>query len=226
MNIVVVEDHQSLREILVSHMLLEGFAVDGVSCGEELDEIIAQKSVNLLILDVNLPGESGFDIAHRIRRGSPDIFIIMLTVQDEERDRIQGYRSGADMYLAKPTSPGELTAAVRALQRRWASSEKGDVLVLNIPRMVLITHEGEIAVSKPDIALIKALALAPERQLPYWRLFEVTERSSAADESKGQLEMQIYRLRKKLIERGVADGLFKAIRGEGYQLMEAVLIRG
>lgn len=189
MNIVITEDHQDLRELILSHLAQEGFAVDGASCGEELDEILVKKPVSLLILDINLPGESGFDIAKRIRTAFPAMAIIMLTAQAEMQDRIQGYDSGADIYLAKPVSTAELTAAIKAIERRLElSMNDADQLVLSMPRMALISGTDEITISKADSVLLKALAVAPEHRLPYWRLFEVTERSLDIKQCKAQLE--------------------------------------
>lgn len=225
MNVIVVEDHQDLRNTFVDHLVQDGYHVLGASCGEELDELMAEQAVNLLILDVNLPGENGFEIAHRIRATYAHINIIMLTVLAAEPDRIKGYESGADIYLAKPISPAELTAAVRAIARRAQTTMTvATVLELNVPRMMLIGPGGEVALSKLDVAFLKALATAPKRRLPYWRLLEVTERSPDAEQSKSQLELQVFRLRKKIAKLGISENLIKVIWQEGYQLSEPVRV--
>ena len=224
MRVVVVEDHQDLREVFTERLLSEGFDVVGVSCGEELDEQLAGNGTHLIILDVNLPGESGFDIAKRIRAGHPGINIIMVSARTEEQDRIRGYESGADFYLAKPVSPAELSAAVKAVQRRVeAHLETNSDLVLSPGGLKLSFGEKDAHLSKSDAALLKGLALAPDLRLPYWRLFEITERL-ADDNSKGQLELQVYRLRKKLEEIGVPETFIRSIRSEGYQLTLPVRI--
>lgn len=218
MNIIVVEDHFDLRDAFVDYLSDEGFNVVGASCGEELDEQLALTTTDLIILDVNLPGESGFDIAKRLRSAHPEIHIIMLTALGAESDRITGYDHGADLYLVKPISPLELTAAVKAVNRRIDSAvDRGTELTLNLSAMTLISAVGGIDLSASDIALVKALSLAPSRRLPYWRLYEVTDRPQE-ESSKGQLELQIFRLRKKFIEIGVSDKIIKSIRNEGYQL--------
>ena len=226
MNIVVVEDHHDLRDLLVDHLKEAGFSAAGVTCGEELDDFMSGAVVRLLILDVNLPGENGLDIARRVRSAQPDINIIMLTAKTEETDRIKGYESGADLYLSKPVSAQELTAAVRAVQRRLnvAQSARAE-LTLDTARMTLSTERGETHLSKADTQLLKGLILAPDMLLPYWRLFEITERAQT-EQAKGQLELQVFRLRKKLAEIGIPETVIKSVRGEGYQLTRFIRIEG
>jgi DNA-binding response OmpR family regulator len=225
MNIVVVEDHQDLRELFVQHLLRDGFHVVGVNCGEELDDYLANATVDLLILDLNLPGENGLDIARRMRAAHTALSIIMLTARTSESDRIIGYESGADLYLPKPISAQELSAAVKAVDRRLRSTtEMGSLLTLNLSRMVMVSSMGEVSLSKSDTSLLKALASAPDRRLAYWRLFEVTERGQS-ELAKGQLELQVYRLRRKLAEIGIDEDLIKAVRREGYQLTQPLNVQ-
>ncbi len=224
MNIVVVEDHQDLRELFVEHLLGDGFNVVGAGCAEELDDHMAGNSVDLLILDLNLPGENGLEIARRVRPVHPGLNIIMLTARTSEDDRILGYESGADLYLSKPVSSQELSAAVRAVHRRMSSATQAETqITLHVSRMVITTAQSEVGISKVDTALLKALAAAPDRRLAYWRLFEVTDRDQS-DLAKGQLELQVFRLRKKLAEVGVSEDFIKSIRREGYQLTEAISV--
>ena len=116
--IAIVEDHESLREMMVSHFKKENFKVFGGSMAEELDEYFKKNVAHLLILDVNLPGEDGLSIAKRYRQAYPNINIIILTARTEAKDKILGYSTGADMYLAKPVSIEELNAAVLSIRRR------------------------------------------------------------------------------------------------------------
>jgi two-component system phosphate regulon response regulator OmpR len=98
--IAIVEDHESLREMMVNHFKKENFKVFGGSMAEELDEYFKKNRADLLILDVNLPGEDGLSIAKRYRQAYPSINIIILTVRTEAKDKILGYGTGADLYLA------------------------------------------------------------------------------------------------------------------------------
>lgn len=224
MRVIVVEDHIDLRQVFIERLLDEGFDVVGATCGEELDEQMAIATAQLLILDVNLPGESGFDIAQRVRAAQPGIHIIMLSARTSQEDRIQGYESGADFYLNKPISAEELSAAAKAVERHIHNHKAQDIdLVLDGKALTITSAKGTVDLSKADVAFLKALALAPENRLPYWRLYEVTDRA-ANDQAKSQLEIQVFRLRKKLAEIDVPDTFIKSIRLEGYKLTQALKI--
>ena len=224
MRVVVVEDHIDLRQVFMDELTREGVHAVGVTCGEELDECMAEGGISLIVLDVNLPGESGFDIAKRVRAADPRINIIMLSARTTEADRILGYESGADFYLCKPVSPAELSAAVKAVKRRVnARISTGTEVVLSILGMTISSEEGVASLSKSDVSLLKALAMAPDYRLPYWRLYEVTERQ-ANEQAKGQLELQVFRLRRKLAEIGIPENFIKSMRSEGYQLTQLIRI--
>lgn len=225
MRIAIVEDHHALRQMLVDALAGEGLDVTGVSCGEDLDELMASTTIDLIVLDVNLPSETGFEIATRIRAADPMINICILSARTSDEDRIRGYASGADFYMGKPVSTGELTLMIKAAQRRIETSQSDADLLLDMTTMKLHVSGSELDLGKLDMLLLKALAFAPDRQLPYWRLLEVTERDACA-KSKSQLEIQILRLRRKLAEVGIATDFIKVIRGEGYKLTQPLRIKG
>lgn len=224
MRVVVVEDHLDLLQVFLDGLNHEGVEAQGASCGEELDDLLAAGEVHLIILDVNLPGESGFEIAKRVRAAEPNISIIMLSARTDEEDRIRGYESGADFYLCKPIALPELSAAVKAVKRRLEMELGGHKLSVN---SLSLTAEGygTVELTKSDFALLKALALAPNHRLPYWRLFEVTERE-VTENAKSQLELQVFRLRKKLASIGLPVSFIKSLRSEGYQLTYPIRIDG
>ena len=123
MNILVIEDHEALREVTLSALGEMGHKARGISSAEALPAELESCVPHILILDLNLPGEDGISLAGRLRRMRPEIGIIMVTARNELTDKISGYESGADIYLTKPTSLEELAAAVNALSRRiirWA----------------------------------------------------------------------------------------------------------
>ncbi|MGI9211733.1 MAG: response regulator transcription factor [Methylococcaceae bacterium] len=156
LNIIVVEDHDDLREITIEALCVLNHRVKGVASAEMLDEVLEKNDTDILVLDLNLPGEDGISLSRRIRAAQPTIGIIMVTVREQIRDRIEGYGSGADLYLTKPTSIEELQAAIKALARRLpghpvsplvpdsVSSEKtarGTVLMV---RDYLMQREGKL----------------------------------------------------------------------------------
>ncbi len=123
MNLIVLEDHDALREVTVARLQELGHRVRGIACAEELDEVLASWTPHILLLDLNLPGEDGTSVANRVRTKHPEIGIIMVTARDALGSKVEGYESGADIYLTKPTSMEELIAAIEALSRRishWA----------------------------------------------------------------------------------------------------------
>ncbi len=218
LKIAVVEDHADLRDLFIDRLREEGHAAAGFCCAEEFDEHLAEQAVDLIILDLNLPGEDGFSIARRLREAHPQLAILMLTARTAVEDRIRGYTSGADLYLAKPVSPQELMAAVGSIARRVAvASASFKHLSLDLARQVVGGERGEQGLTPPDVALLKALAEAPGHKLDYWRLQELLQ-LEPDDKGKAALEVRISRLKKKLHDAGAPEPAIKALWKEGYQL--------
>ncbi len=218
LKIAVVEDHADLRELFIDRLRDAGHAVAGFSCADELDEHLAGESIDLIVLDLNLPGEDGFSIAQRLRGAHPTLAILMLTARTAVEDRIRGYTSGADLYLAKPVSLPEFMAAVGSIARRVeAASTAVPHLHLDPARQLVAGERGELGLMPPEVALLKALAEAPGHKLDYWRLQELLQ-LEPDDKGKAALEVRISRLKKKLHEVGVADPAIKSLWKEGYQL--------
>ena len=118
LKIAIVEDHEDLRVLFIDFLREQSHDVTGFCCAEDLDEHLSGQGVDLLILDLNLPGEDGFSIAQRLHHTHPDMYIIMVTAQTAVEDCIKGYASGADLFLLKPVSPFELRAKVGNVARR------------------------------------------------------------------------------------------------------------
>jgi two-component system KDP operon response regulator KdpE len=118
--VLIVDDSPQIRRALRTILIPHGFVVIDVRSGEEALELIRKERVELILLDVNLPGMSGFETCSEIRRSS-NVPIIMLTVRNSERDKIQAFDAGADDYIVKPFGAEELTARVRANLRRAGS---------------------------------------------------------------------------------------------------------
>jgi len=118
MNILVVDDYLPLQTSLVEALQKEGHHVTGIDSAEAFDDEAQDHNLDLVILDVSLPGEDGFSLAKRIHTVQPTIGIIMLTARSDAADKIKGYECGADIYLTKPVGFEELTSAVNALARR------------------------------------------------------------------------------------------------------------
>ena len=224
MNIVVVEDHADLREATVAALCSMGHDARGIDCAEALDDELGAFRADLLVLDLNLPGEDGLSLARRIRAAEPGIGIIMVTGRTQVNDRMRGYGSGADIYLPKPASVEELGAAIQALARRIRpAASAGDAISLNPTKLQLQGPKQQVNVSDHESTLLLALSKAKDHRLENWQLMELSG-SAVEDQSKATLEVQIGRLRKKLEQAGAPAPTIKAIRGTGYQLCVAVQI--
>lgn len=218
LNIIVVEDHDALREVTVETLRAIGHTVVGVDCAEELAELADTTHVDLMLIDLNLPGEDGISLARRIRQGQPGIGIIMLTGRREVSEKLAGYENGADMYLTKPTTMDELSAAIQALSRRLRpAAHATSALRLDLHKLTLSGQQSEVSLSANEASLLAALARAPGQRLENWQLIALLGKSEI-DYSKAGLEMQIARLRKKLLQASVDDQPIKVIRQYGYQL--------
>lgn len=223
--VVIVEDHDALRESFVSFLSANGYLVFGASCGEELDEHLARVECEILVLDIGLPGESGFDIAKRMRVVYPKIFIVMLTALKEERHKIHGYQM-ADVYLPKPVSGNELLAVANSLTRRLQNEGfKRKIVELDLFNSELKYNKKHVLLNLQERALLKALVEAPEGRVPSWRLMEILDELHKGEVDKSYLEMQVFRLRKKLCDIGAPYPMIKTERGQGYRILHEVDIR-
>ncbi len=178
------------------------------------------------MIDLNLPGEDGLLLAQRLRRVQPSIGIIMVTARSAMPERLAGYRHGADQYLAKPTDPQELCAAVQALARRLQLPERrAPQPRLDIRAFTLSMAGGfQIQLTPAETALLLALSRAANQRLENWQIMEVLGTSDALDR-KAALEIALVRLRKKLRQAGAAENAIQAIRGWGYQLFLRLVVQ-
>lgn len=223
LNIVVVEDHDALRDMTVAALCNMSHNAVGVDCAEALDDEIGAFPVDLLVVDLNLPGEDGISLARRLRSAQPDVGIIMVTSRNQISEKMSGYESGADLYLTKPTSLEELGAAVGALARRIKRSEQSRAgFMLNRAGLFLQGPQDGVGLSAHEAAMLSALARAPGNRLESWQLIELSGKEEEV--SKHALEVQIVRLRKKLVQAGAAEQPIKAVRGQGYQLCVKVVV--
>lgn len=219
LTIVLVEDHDALREVTVEALVRAGHAAIGIASAEDLPDARNAPTVDLYILDLGLPGEDGLALAARIRASDPTAGIIMVTARVLPEDRSSGYDAGADIYLTKPTSPAELMAAVRAVSRRIrpAAGAASGEMTLHMDKLQVRGPAGRVGVSLVEAQQLVAFMHARDQQLESWQLIELVGRD--VDEAgKKALEVQMVRLRKKLIEAGAEEPTIKALRGLGYRL--------
>ena len=224
LNIVVVEDNDELRAATVDALRREGHKVLGLDCAESMPEQAALSQVDLIIIDLNLPGEDGLSLAQRVRHSYPEIGIIIVTARSDVNQRQEGYTKGADIYMTKPVALAELSAAVQSLGRRLKGNLASESLVLSISKLILQDPYGKaIGHTSTEATLLAAFNLAPDHRLEKWQLIEALEKDSA-DNPLATLEIVIVRLRKKIRELGISDSPIKVIRNWGYQLCLPVTV--
>lgn len=227
LRILVIEDHDTLREVVLETLANQGHHVTGADSAEATESLAVADDYDIVVLDLQLPGEDGLSLAQRLRQTKPNIGIIMMTARGLTKDKIAGYTSGADIYLTKPVQLEELCAATQAIGRRVRSQEPAGVAVLNMQRMVLTDTDGrEIALSPQESRMLSALILAPGKRLENWQLIELLGKSLEAY-TKAALEIHIVRLRKKLSQVGQVPphaAPIQAIRGWGYQLCVQLIL--
>lgn len=215
LRILVVEDNDELRDTTVDVLSHEGHRVSGVDCAEAVPEQLG--TFDLMLIDLNLPGEDGLDLARRVRQTQPGIGIIMMTARRLAAEKRMGYESGADIYMPKPVAFDELCAAIASLARRLHPVEDDQRLRVDTSRLALAGGGDEVRLSVNEAALLAAFARANDQRLESWQLIELLQKDELQD-PKAALELQIVRLRKKLQQAGASGTTIQSIRSWGYQL--------
>ena len=140
-SVLVVDDESALRKALRTSLTASGFAVEEARSGEEALGTVQQQPFDLVLLDVSMPGMSGIDACRRIRGISPQAGIVMVTVRDQEDDKVRALEAGADDYVTKPFKLRELTARLRAVLRRTRMSGATEPVLLRAGNLEMNLHE-------------------------------------------------------------------------------------
>ncbi len=233
-HIVVVDDDPEIRSLLKDYLEKNGFRVTAVGEGKAMWRTLEQSRVNLVVLDIMMPGDDGLVLCRNLRARS-QIPIIMLTARGEATDRIVGLEIGADDYLPKPFNPRELLARIKVGLRR-AKGIVGDKMTegaarirfaawtLDVVARHLIAPDGVVVpLSFGEYRLLRVLLEHPNR---------ILNRDQILDFSKGEewepfdrsIDVQISRLRRRLRDDGKQPKLIKTVRGEGYLLAARVKV--
>ncbi|GLO60413.1 DNA-binding response regulator [Vibrio sp. MACH09] len=230
--ILVVDDDQEIRELLDEYLTRAGYTVVLASEGEEMKRHLLEGEPDLILLDVMLPGEDGFSLCQYIRRSS-NVPIIMLTAVSDETDQIVGLEIGADDYVAKPFSPRQLTARIKAMLRRTRAVEvpkaKPQRITFSNWTLHVRTHTltdidtgNEIELSGKDFTLLMLFLDHPNQILDRDSISQVMKGRNALPTERG-LDVQLSRLRNQLGDSGKKPKLIKTMRGDGYILAADVI---
>jgi two-component system OmpR family response regulator len=232
-HVLAVDDDPSVRQMIADYLGDNDMRVTALESASGLDEVLGRSDVDLLLLDLKLPGADGMQIAQGIRAKS-DLPIIMLTGRKDEADRVMGLELGADDYLVKPFSPRELLARIRALLRRSRRNESiADALArirayrfagweLNVRLRRLTSPRGDnVPLTNSEFNLLVAFLAAPRRVLSREQLLDLSRlhNDEVYDRS---VDVQVGRLRKKVNADSVGNPLIRTERGAGYLLTAAV----
>ncbi len=214
MRLLLVEDDRMIGGSVEQALRRQGHAVDWVRDGEAAEQALAGEPYDVVLLDLGLPGKGGLEVLRGLRRRGGAVPVLVITAQDGVADRVAGLDAGADDYLVKPFDLEELSARLRALQRRGAGRaapvlEHG-ALVLD-PAAHSVTLEGApVALSAREFEVLHALLEQPGRPLSRTRLEERLYGWADQVESNA-VEVHVHALRRKL-----GADLIKTLRGVGY----------
>jgi two-component system response regulator RegX3 len=220
--ILLVEDEASIREGVCDVLAYHGYAPDAVESGElGLSRALAE-AYALLILDVMLPGISGFEVCRRVREAGSAAPILMLTAKGSEDDVVEGFRLGADDYVTKPFSVRELAARVRALLKRTGALDGEPIRVgpwlIDAPRSVASCDGERIELTARELAILALLSRERGRIVGRRRLLQEVWKLNNPDQIETRtVDMHMAKLRKK-IDRGEGS-LIETVRGQGYRLL-------
>ena len=224
--ILVVDDDVRLRELLQRYLTEQGFTVKVASDAKEMDVILAAEPIDLLVLDLMLPGEDGLSICRRVRGSGTLLPIVMLTARGDEVDRIIGLEMGADDYLPKPFNPRELLARINAVMRRHerlqpsapaANTDSVTIgeFIFNASTRSLSKDGASVTITSGEFALLKVFVDHPRQPLSRDRLMQLA-RGRELDVFDRSIDVQVSRLR-KLIEPDAAHPRYlQTMWGFGY----------
>jgi DNA-binding response OmpR family regulator len=232
-HILVIDDDPDIRELVVEYLVKNDMRVSAGCCGREMFELFDSQAIDLVLLDLKLPGEDGMQLARTLRERAT-VPIVLLTGCNEEADRVMGLELGADDYVTKPFSPRELLARVRAVLRRYQvqstlperSNDRRAFRFsgweLNLRTRRLLSSDGEpVELSNGEFSLLNALCRSPQRVLTRDQLLSMS-RLHEAEVHDRTIDVQIRRLRMKIEADSSNPVLIVTERGAGYRLASDV----
>lgn len=199
--ILVVDDEPQIRRVMRTSLTNQGYEIVEARSGEEALEMMQAERPDLVILDVNMPGIGGIEACREIRRNS-DVSLVMLTVRNTERDKVQALDAGADDYVVKPFSIDELLARIRAALRRThagqpiAPVDTPDLQIDFETRKVYVRNE-PVRLTPKEFELLRQLAASAGKPVPHRRLLQAVWGPEYGEESE-YLRVFINQLRKKI----------------------------
>ena len=225
-HILIVDDEPGIRDPLATYLTQKGFRISTAGNVAEAKKILEASAIELVVLDIMMPGENGLSLCRHLR-DTKDIPTILLTAMAEDTDRIVGLEMGADDYVVKPFNPRELLARIKSVLRRAnslprkeqlasAQTIKFDRWMLNGPQRELMGDDGvAIPLSTSEFVLLMVFLNHPQMVLTRDQLLDLT-RNRAAEVFDRSIDLQVSRLRKKIENDPKNPTLIKTVWGGGY----------
>ncbi len=225
--VLVVDDDTRIRDLLRRFLEQEGFEVLTAEDGKSLNRVLQRETVDLIVLDLMMPGEDGLSICRRLRGANEQVPIIMLTAKGEDVDRIVGLEIGADDYMAKPFNPRELLARIHAVLRRRPVSEVPGApatepetvhfgpFTLDLAARTLRKEGEALNLTTGEFAMLKSLVRHPRIALSREKLAQLS-RGRGFEPFDRSLDVQISRLRKMLEDDPSNPRYIQTVWGVGY----------
>ena len=215
-HILIVDDDKRILELVNDYLIKNNFRVSTAINALKAREKIENIEFDLIILDIMMPGEDGLNLTKSIRKNN-DVPILLLTARGDPKDRILGFESGADDYLAKPFEPRELLLRVKSILKRNKSKQNkprismGDVS-FDLTRGELFKDNKAVKITSTELTLLKILASKKGKTVPRHKL------SSETGVSERSIDVQVTRLRKKIEIDPKNPKFLQTVRGTGYVL--------
>ena len=233
-HILIVDDHADIRRSVAAYLSREGFQCGTADCARAMDAYLVQHSVDLIILDVMMPGEDGLSICKRLT-SSQDLPILMLSALDSSEDAIAGLDLGADDYLAKPFNPKELVARIQSVLRRRARVDSepvsyagqvlkfGGVVLEYDARLITRTDGQKEILTSAEVVLLTILLERARSVISREDLLKLSTGREAGPLDR-TIDNQISRLRKKIEPDVLRPRIISTVRNGGYSLSCDVVI--
>lgn len=224
-NIMVVEDEESIRKFIKINLDREGYAVYEASSGEEALEIVQNEQIDIAILDVMLPGIDGFEVLKELRNKYPKMGIIMLTAKSQDTDKIMGLEYGSDDYMTKPFNPAELILRIKSLIRRLDfDSDNKNILEFGPFKLDLSSREFyknnvKIELTRTEFAIIDLFMSNPGKAFDRDQILDIIWGVEFSGDGK-VVDVNIRRLRSKIEEDPSKPIYIETIWGIGYRWRE------
>jgi len=228
-HILVVDDDRDIRELIVDYLLKSGYRATGAANGKEMRAVLDKQAVDLVVLDIMMPGDDGLTLCRQLRSGQhKDLPILMLTARHDDMDRILGLEMGADDYVVKPFVARELLARIKAIMRRFRTlppnlqvTEAGRIIAfgdwqLDTSARHLLDPTGTIvALSGAEYRLLRVFVDHPQRVLTRDQLLNFTQ-GRDAELFERSIDLLVSRVRQRLNEDARTPLYIKTVRNEGY----------